>query len=87
MNLKYSLKNKRYVFCEELDYGDRYSSEIPFNLDYDVYSYEIDDCMKGIVDQIVRNARNFVFSEIHLKNIVLHNYFFVSMFEFVYLHH
>jgi hypothetical protein len=69
LHLKYTLKNKRYVFCEELDYGDRYSSEIPFNLDYDVYSYEIDQSMKDIVDRIINSATAFVFSELHLKNI------------------
>ena len=65
--MKYKLKNNRYVFCTELDYGDRYSSEIPFNLDYDVYSYEIDQSMKDIVSEIVEAANNFAFCEQDFK--------------------
>ena len=62
--MKLLLANKKYAIANELEYGEKFTSSVPFNLSHRIYTYELDEDFKRIVNSISSQVESYLIDDL-----------------------
>jgi len=61
--MKLLLANNKYAFADNLQYGEKFTSSVPFNLRHRIYTYDLDVEFSEIVNSISSQVKSYLIDD------------------------